>query len=155
MPPMKKTAMMIWAVLAVSPFWYMSQTNFPSPWFWAIMSAAISTIQPTPMERRRPVKISGSDAGSEFYIAPLQVSGDDVAERLIRAIERSGGEVQLQKEGALQATFTSGIFRFVDDVQFSWTADSNEVDVRSSSRIGHSDMGANRKRVEALRAALQ
>src|SRR5262249_27499795 len=46
------------------PFWNSSQTNFPRPGFCASISAAISTIQPTPSDSRRPVKISGSADGS-------------------------------------------------------------------------------------------
>jgi uncharacterized protein (DUF1499 family) len=41
---------------------------------------------------------------------------------------------------------------YVDDVEFRKT--ETQVHVRSASRVGHSDMGANRKRVEALRAAI-
>jgi uncharacterized protein (DUF1499 family) len=41
---------------------------------------------------------------------------------------------------------------YVDDVEFRKAADG--VHVRSASRVGYGDMGANKKRVEALRAAL-
>ena len=67
MAPMKNTAIIIWAVLWVSPFWYMSHTNFPSPWFWAIMSEATSTIQPTPIDNLKPVKIRGRDDGRTIF----------------------------------------------------------------------------------------
>ena len=50
------------------PFWNSSQTNFPRPGFCASISAAISTIQPTPSESRRPVKISGSAEGSTSLV---------------------------------------------------------------------------------------
>src|SRR5690606_4500523 len=45
------------------PFWNISQTNFPRPGFCASISAAISTIQPTPREMRRPAKMYGSADG--------------------------------------------------------------------------------------------
>ena len=61
--PIVKTATMICARVSLLPFWNMSQTNFPRPGFWASISAAISTIQPTPRERRRPLKIQGSAEG--------------------------------------------------------------------------------------------
>lgn len=50
----------------------------------------------------------------------------------------------------IQAAFTSLIFRFVDDVEFI-IKDNGSVAIRSASRVGHSDLGANRNRVEMLR----
>ncbi len=41
--------------------------NFPSPGFWASISAAISTIQPVARDRRRPVKIMGTAEGSTIF----------------------------------------------------------------------------------------
>ncbi len=68
------------------------------------------------------------------------------------AVESIGGVVQSQDDGLLHATFTSGVFGFVDDL---WLRrDGEDWQVRSSSRVGYSDMGANRKRVERLAAAL-
>ena len=77
MMPMVNTATMIRASESAVPFWNSSQTNFPSPGFCASISAAISTIQPTPSDRRRPVKISGSDEGStslSSFVVPRQRS---------------------------------------------------------------------------------
>ena len=42
---------------------------------------------------------------------------------------------------------------FVDDVEFVVDPERSVIDVRSASRLGHSDFGVNRKRVETLRAA--
>ncbi|MCB1836022.1 MAG: DUF1499 domain-containing protein [Alcanivoracaceae bacterium] len=53
----------------------------------------------------------------------------------------------------IEATFTSLVFRFVDDVVFVIHEDGR-IDVRSASRVGHYDFGANRKRVEMLRDML-
>jgi uncharacterized protein (DUF1499 family) len=50
-------------------------------------------------------------------------------------------------------TATSRLFRFVDDVEFVFDDGGGVVHVRSASRVGHSDLGVNRKRVGALRAA--
>lgn len=59
-------------------------------------------------------------------------------------------EIVEQKETYLRAEFTSAVFRFVDDVEFHVLKNGN-VAVRSASRVGYSDLGANRKRVEELR----
>ncbi len=97
---------------------------------------------------------SQADAASEYFVEPLEIAGGDVATMLVGAIERTGGVVRLQSGGALQATYTSKLFRYVDDVQFTWQEGAAVADVRSASRVGHGDMSANRKRVEALRVAL-
>jgi hypothetical protein len=51
------------------PFWNSSQTNFPRPGFWASISAAISTIQPTPSDRRMPVKMYGKAEGNTSFVS--------------------------------------------------------------------------------------
>ena len=55
-------------------------------------------------------------------------------------------------ERYLWATFSSRVFRFVDDLELRMDAPARAIHVRSSSRIGRTDFGANRKRVETLRA---
>jgi uncharacterized protein (DUF1499 family) len=54
----------------------------------------------------------------------------------------------------LHAECQSLIFRFVDDLELQIRPTENAVAVRSASRLGHSDLGANRRRVEALRSEL-
>ncbi len=43
------------------------------------------------------------------------------------------------------------VFRFVDDLEFVFDPDVAEIHVRSASRVGHSDLGVNRRRVEWIR----
>lgn len=54
----------------------------------------------------------------------------------------------------LHAECRSGFFGFVDDLELYLRADQKTVAVRSAARLGYSDFGVNRKRVEVLRAAL-
>jgi len=58
-------------------------------------------------------------------------------------------------ETYLHAEFTSALFRFVDDVEFWLDESARAVHLRSASRIGKSDLGVNRKRVEALQSAMR
>ncbi len=51
----------------------------------------------------------------------------------------------------IYAEFTSLVFRFVDDVEFLFMPEQQLIHIRSASRLGHSDFGVNRKRVETLR----
>ena len=64
-----------------------------------------------------------------------------------------GMKVVRHTEDYLYARHTSHWFRFVDDVEFLLERDLDVVHVRSASRVGYSDLGANRKRVERIRAA--
>lgn len=62
-----------------------------------------------------------------------------------------GGKIQEEQDGYLWATFTSRLFRFVDDVEFRMVSSDGIIHVRSGSRKGYSDLGVNRRRVEKLR----
>jgi len=62
-----------------------------------------------------------------------------------------GGKIVLEDGSYLWATFSTRIFRFIDDLELRMDEESDVIHVRSSSRVGYSDLGANRRRVEDLR----
>lgn len=93
---------------------------------------------------------SEEGAPESHAVAPLPLLS---WERLPSLIAGQGGQVVVQTDDYLAATFTTPLLGFVDDVEFRKAEDA--VHVRSASRVGHSDMGANRKRIEALRLALE
>jgi uncharacterized protein (DUF1499 family) len=53
----------------------------------------------------------------------------------------------------LHAEFTTALLRFVDDVEFLIDSQHKVIHFRSASRVGYSDLGANRKRMETIRRA--
>ena len=58
----------------------------------------------------------------------------------------------------LRVEFVSKLFRFVDDVEFLFIANqetASTIHLRSASRIGYSDLGVNRKRLEDIRANVE
>ncbi len=58
------------------------------------------------------------------------------------------------QENYIRAEFTSALFRFVDDVEFYFPeeqASETVIHIRSASRVGYYDFGANRKRIERIR----
>ncbi|MEN9576192.1 MAG: hypothetical protein RL514_4047 [Verrucomicrobiota bacterium] len=59
-----------------------------------------------------------------------------------------------ETDNYLHFEFRSLIFRFVDDVEFHLVDATKTIHVRSASRVGYSDFGVNRRRVEAIRAGL-
>jgi uncharacterized protein (DUF1499 family) len=97
-----------------------------------------------------------SDA--EHYIEPLAYSAGEAAQvlpRLKTIIREMGGSIQIEKTDYLAATFTSSVFRFVDDLELRIDTGQKTIHLRSASRVGHGDGGANRKRVELLKKSFQ
>lgn len=91
------------------------------------------------------------EPSDEHYVEAIALNDKKMPD-VVAAIESLGGEIIASDGMNIQAVFSSGIFRFVDD--FLVQIDGGSLNVRSSSRVGHSDLGANRKRVEQLRQAL-
>ena len=60
-----------------------------------------------------------------------------------------------ETETTLHAEATSFVLHFVDDIDAILDAEAGLIHIRSASRIGHSDFGVNRKRIEALRQQLR
>jgi uncharacterized protein (DUF1499 family) len=54
----------------------------------------------------------------------------------------------------IYAEFKTALMGFVDDVEFYLDRNANLIQVRSASRLGQSDLGVNRKRIETIRAKL-
>lgn len=62
--------------------------------------------------------------------------------------------VVADKPGYLHVECRSAVFGFVDDLEFQLRAEQGVIAVRSAARTGYYDFGANRQRVDELRAAL-
>ena len=69
--------------------------------------------------------------------------------------EQQDWSIVEQQENFLQCVAVTPLMRFRDDIQLLFQPDSGLIQARSSSRLGISDMGANRKRVEMLRQQMQ
>jgi uncharacterized protein (DUF1499 family) len=90
-------------------------------------------------------------------IDPLALRGDGHATiAKIKAIVEGmeGAKLITSTPDYLYAQYTTPLMKFVDDVEFWFDPATNVIQVRSASRIGKGDRGLNRKRVEAVRAAL-
>ena len=101
------------------------------------------------------VSIAATD--EEHSIEAFSLIGDaEEAWQAARRILAESPRTRIVTEGGnyLHAECTSRIFRFVDDLELQLRPDDGVIAVRSASRIGHSDLGVNRDRVESLRASL-
>ncbi len=90
----------------------------------------------------------------EHYIEPLELLGTaaESLDRLVKVIESMPRTTVVSRdENYLHAEFTSLLFRYVDDVECYVDEEAGKIHVRSASRVGYSDIGANRKRVDAIR----
>ncbi|MCU0928822.1 MAG: DUF1499 domain-containing protein [Burkholderiaceae bacterium] len=90
-------------------------------------------------------------------IDPLPATDGDPRATIARLAtllaERPDARIVEQRPDYLRVEFTTRWLKFVDDAEF-WADPTGVVQVRSASRLGESDLGVNRERVEALRAQL-
>ena len=90
-------------------------------------------------------------------IAPLALRGSGTAtiEKIKTVVEgMDGARVVRSDRDYLYAQYTSKVMGFVDDIEFWYDPAAGVVQVRSASRVGSSDLGVNRKRVEDVRTRL-
>lgn len=107
-----------------------------------------------------PNCVSSMESGGTAAIAPIDyspLSRGLALERLLSLLKADANcliveQKELQDGGIyVRAEYRSKLFRFVDDVEFLLPPESSLIQVRSASRVGYSDMGVNRKRVEDIR----
>ncbi|RVU83744.1 DUF1499 domain-containing protein [Leucothrix sargassi] len=98
-----------------------------------------------------------SETTGEKYIEPI--TGDKPLAELWQdaqtAAVAQGGIVESSQPNHLWVTYQTKLFKFVDDLELRLDEEAGVIQVRSGSRSGHSDMGVNRKRIEAIRAAIK
>lgn len=90
----------------------------------------------------------------DHYIPPISSASNIDAIDISRAsaiIKEMGGEIRNETDQYIAATFTSRLFRFVDDLEIRIDPNQNVLHFRSASRVGYSDGGVNRKRVELFK----
>ncbi|MFP6601721.1 MAG: DUF1499 domain-containing protein [Pirellulaceae bacterium] len=87
---------------------------------------------------------------------PVPESLEDPFEQLVQLM-RDWPRAQLVTQTAnyLHMEVRTALFRFVDDVEFYWNADESLIHIRSASRLGYSDLGTNRRRLERIRHQFQ
>ena len=101
-----------------------------------------------------PNCVSSQEDGEEHRVAPLPYIGTaEEAMKKLKAIVHSLPRTSIVTEtpAYLHAEFTSFLFRFVDDAEFFADDSAKVIHVRSASRLGYSDLGVNRKRIELIR----
>ena len=103
---------------------------------------------------KSPNCVSSLSEDKSHQVDPLTYSAtlEEAREKLISVIKSmKRSEIVTAEKNYIHATFTSFLFRFVDDVEFSLDDETKVINVRSASRAGYSDLGVNRRRVEEIR----
>jgi uncharacterized protein (DUF1499 family) len=106
---------------------------------------------------KTPNCVSSHAKDEKHFIQPIVFTGTSrqAQSHLLKIlIEWKGTKIVVSQDHYIQAEFTSKVFGFVDDVEFYFPATGTEaitIHSRSASRIGKSDFGVNRKRIEHIR----
>lgn len=102
----------------------------------------------------KPNCVCSVDNRPSHMIPPLNWAGSEAMgiekiEEMLNSMPRT--QVRAKSGNYLHAEFRTLIFGFVDDVEFLVDVNAKKIHIRSASRLGYSDLGANRSRVENLR----
>jgi uncharacterized protein (DUF1499 family) len=112
-----------------------------------------SRLAPCPVS---PNCVCSDDSNTQHGVAPLRLAvtaeGWAAARHAVLSLPRT--RIVTERSDYLHAECTSAFFGFVDDLELHLRPGEGIIAVRSASRVGYSDFGVNRKRVETIRAAL-
>jgi uncharacterized protein (DUF1499 family) len=98
------------------------------------------------------VSTFATDAEHKIEAIPYTDDPKIAWNRIVKLVQETpSAKIITQTDDYLHAEYTSRIFRFVDDVELVLDSGARKIHFRSASRVGHSDIGVNRGRMEDLR----
>lgn len=106
----------------------------------------------------KPNCVVSQGADAEHAIAPIAFTLDreavrDVLIQVLGVVPRT--EIVTQADDYIRVKSTSRLMGFVDDTEFYFPEDDAVIHIRAAARLGESDLGVNRRRLEQIRLALQ
>lgn len=84
---------------------------------------------------------------------PIDIKGVEVAtawKAFKSVVIATGGKIESDDGKYLWASYTTPIFRFVDDFEARLDEQQAVIHLRSASRVGHGDMGVNKQRIDKI-----
>lgn len=108
-----------------------------------------------------PNCVSSQAKDKKHYIEPLLLTGtpSEAKNNILKILtDFQASKIVVAENNYIRAEFTSKVFHFVDDVEFYFPDTKSKeitIHVRSASRVGYSDFGVNRKRIEQIRSRMQ
>ncbi|KHE72327.1 DUF1499 domain-containing protein [Halobacillus sp. BBL2006] len=97
----------------------------------------VSTQTKSPDKQMKPLPFNGELAETKMLIR-----------NILEDMERTS--IEMETDTYIHAVVTTKLLKFKDDVEFYLDEESNLVHYRSASRVGYSDFGVNRKRMEQI-----
>lgn len=100
------------------------------------------------------VSTQADTSDNEHYIEPIKykITNEKAKKKLMDVIDQMPRtNVIKNQDDYIYVTFTTRIMRFVDDVEFYLPANNKVIHFRSASRIGYSDLGKNRERMNSVK----
>jgi uncharacterized protein (DUF1499 family) len=84
-------------------------------------------------------------------IEPIRADAEQWQELKAWVARQQDWKIIVDEGNFMQALVTTPLMKFRDDVQLLFIPDDGLIQVRSSSRLGLSDLGTNARRIETLR----
>ncbi len=103
-----------------------------------------------------PNCVVSQGADEDHAITPITYASDRDTARsqlvdILGVVPRT--RIVMQNDDYILAESESRLMGFVDDTEFYLPKDENVIQVRAAARMGESDLGVNRRRVEQIRLA--
>ena len=105
-----------------------------------------------------PNCVNSQAKDKKHYIEPILMTGTplEVKNHILKILnELKRAKIIVAEDHYIRVEFISKVFRFIDDLEFYFPNTKTKemtIHVRSASRVGHSDFGVNRKRIEQIRS---
>lgn len=116
--------------------------------------AEVPALKPCPSSPNCVCSLHGDESHHiDPYIYPKNTDVWIKIKSLIAAMPRT--KLLSESEDYLHYEFRTRLFRFKDDVEIWHDRENDTLHFRSASRVGHSDLGTNRRRIEDLKSRLK
>ena len=105
-----------------------------------------------------PNCVNSQAKDKKHYIEPILMTGTplEVKNHILKILnELKRAKIIVAEDHYIRVEFISKVFRFIVDLEFYFPNTKSKemtIHVRSASRVGHSDFGVNRKRIEQIRS---
>jgi uncharacterized protein (DUF1499 family) len=103
---------------------------------------------------KSPNCVSTQSSDEKHKMEPIKYEGslEEAKSKIItitKSLKRS--KIVIETENYLHIEFRTAVWRFVDDVEFFFDDTEKIIHFRSAARLGYSDLGVNRKRMENIK----
>lgn len=114
----------------------------------------LRTAAHNPLNYTQEVAALQQQAYADIQPLIIAMNVDGTYQLVRRSLETLGLQIHYEdkQQGHLEATATSRLFGFTDDivVRLNYEETGTRIDIRSASRVGRSDLGANAQRIRAI-----